>query len=89
MHTTARMMMTSAKLSPEMTAVTALTAAAHSKMIIMGSASCSSSLRHTGVFLPSASLLGPCCARRPAASASLRPPAALESACRASCSVCV
>lgn len=73
MITTARMMITSAKLSPSTTASTPLMAAAASRMMIMGSVICWKNRLSRESFFPSASLFRPFFSSRAAASAALSP----------------
>ena len=77
MMTTARMMITSAKLSPCTTDNTPLIAAAASRMMIMGSASWARKRLISGSFFPSASLFLPFLASRASASAAVSPSAVL------------
>ena len=78
MTTTAMMMITSAKSgSPWMKLVMAEMAAATMSMMTMGSAICWKKRIQRGVFSSSLSLLGPCLARRLAASLALRPPSSV------------
>ena len=71
--TTARMMNTSVKLSPLRALVTALMAAAASRISSIGSFSCVKKRFQKPGFSASFSLLGPCAASRAAASAAVRP----------------
>jgi len=82
MMTTARMMITSAKLSPCMTASTPLIAAAASRMIIIGSAIWPKKRLIRDSLAGSFSLFLPCASSRFWASALLRPFSELSSSAR-------
>ena len=77
--TTARIMITSAKLSFSTTASTPLISAAASRMMIMGSAICSKKRRIRDLPGASASRFLPFASRRRAASSALRPSAVVDS----------
>ena len=83
--TTTRMMNTSVKLSPLSALVTADTAAAAIRISSMGSFSCARNRCSREGFSASFSLLGPCLARRSAASASVRPVGQEPSSSSTSC----
>ena len=88
MSTTARMMNTSAKLSPAQAAVRAERAAAASSTTIIGSAICCKKRWNRLSFLARRSSLGPVFASRAAACPAVRPSGPLPWAANASRAVC-